>query len=238
MTTAAAIAQAQDHRAERVLLMIDVSGSMDETDYPPCRLAAAQDASLGFLAEKARLGMGDHMGLVSFGSNGRMVHSLVPVRTGQAQLRSAIQRLTTNGSTNMAAGLKCCQSAFDSKSSAMPNMSVRGLMDWLFRSPVQAQPGVDEQVVVPNARRIVVLTDGHHNEGPNPLPIATQLKSDGVAIECIGIGGEPSDVEESLLKQMASTDPDGRQLYWFISDRAGLIRKFRECATGLRAVEG
>ena len=51
-------------------------------------------------------------------------------------------------------------------------------------------------------RRAVVLTDGHQNAGPDPLPIATDLKTRGVIIDVICVGQQPSDVDEALLKQI------------------------------------
>ena len=79
--------------------------------------------------------------------------------------------------------------------------------------------------------RIVLLTDGYHNTGRDPLPIAKELKGAGVCIDCIGIGGEPSDVDEDLLKAIASTHADGvTPRYAFIGDKADLIQRFEELA--------
>ena len=71
-------------------------------------------------------------------------------------------------------------------------------------------------------RRIVLLTDG---EGGDPLAMADELKSRGVVIDCIGIGPEPSKVNESLLRQVASVI-QGQCRYRFIKDSRTLIQHY------------
>lgn len=78
---------------------------------------------------------------------------------------------------------------------------------------------------------ILVLTDGHSNTGPEPVPIARRLKEHGVRLSMIGIGGSPSDVNEDELKQMASV-VDGQLRYWFIRDTPTLVRRFETLALG------
>ena len=51
-------------------------------------------------------------------------------------------------------------------------------------------------------RRIVLLTDGHSSH--EAAGTAQDLKNRGVVIDCIGIGPDPSAVNEELLRQMAS----------------------------------
>ena len=78
---------------------------------------------------------------------------------------------------------------------------------------------------------VVLLTDGHSNTGPEPVPIASRLKERGIRLDIIGIGGSPSQVNESELKQMASI-LDGQLRYWFIRDKITLVRKFEALALG------
>ena len=68
-------------------------------------------------------------------------------------------------------------------------------------------------------RRIILLTDG---QGGHPLRTAEKLKSQGVTIECIGIGQKPDCVDEALLRQVATTS-DGECHYRFITDQRTLI---------------
>ena len=57
------------------------------------------------------------------------------------------------------------------------------------------------------------------------------MKQSGVTIDCVGIGGEPSDVDEPLLRAIASFHADGvTPRYAFIGDKSNLIEKFEELA--------
>lgn len=58
----------------------------------------------------------------------------------------------------------------------------------------------------------------------------------GVIIECIGIAGTRKEVDEELLKQIASVDEHGRPRYCFISDTLNLIRKYESMVRHIRAV--
>jgi len=77
--------------------------------------------------------------------------------------------------------------------------------------------------------RIVLLTDGH---GGNPLKTAKALKDRGVVIDVVGIGGSPKDVDEKLLRKVASII-NGDTRYRFIGDRAALFEHFRQLANKL-----
>ena len=78
-------------------------------------------------------------------------------------------------------------------------------------------------------RRIVLLTDGHHNAGPAPLPIATDLKVRGVIIDVTGIGKDPADVDEPLLRKLASV-VEGAVRYRFIKDQQTLVDIYTQLA--------
>lgn len=77
--------------------------------------------------------------------------------------------------------------------------------------------------------RILMLTDGGSNEGGSPIPVAERLKSQGVQIDIIGIGGSPADVNEDDLQIMASV-VNGELRYWFIKSVGQLIKKFENLA--------
>jgi len=78
---------------------------------------------------------------------------------------------------------------------------------------------------------IVLLTDGY---GSCNLSIPKKLKGDYKAtIDVIGIGGSPKDVDESLLRRIATTDPDGTNHYRFIKDAHMLKQHYQQLATGL-----
>jgi len=82
-----------------------------------------------------------------------------------------------------------------------------------------------------NKRHIILLTDGH---GGRPAKRAKKLKDEySVVINVVGIGGSCEDVNESLLREVATTDPDGFNHYRFIRDSKTLKEHYKHLATGL-----
>ena len=82
-----------------------------------------------------------------------------------------------------------------------------------------------------DAHQIILLTDGH---GGNAVPAATRIKQEHHAvIDVVGIGGGPECVNESLLRKVATTDPDGHNHYQFIADAPTLKQHYHQLATGL-----
>jgi len=75
-------------------------------------------------------------------------------------------------------------------------------------------------------RRIVLLTDGH---GGHPLSLAKDLKAKGVVIDVVGVGPNPSQVDEKLLKKVASV-VHGELRYRFITDSRTLCRTYHDIA--------
>ncbi len=82
------------------------------------------------------------------------------------------------------------------------------------------------------ASQVVLLTDGQ-NTGRDPETLADSLKSFAV-IECVGIGGSPCDVDEPLLRRIASTYPNGRKRYRWIGQKEQLIKHFHNLAGAIR----
>jgi len=104
--TVLVLALARPARAERVpreeasvVLVMDVSSSMEATDVPPSRLAAAVDAADAFVAE-----VPDEVqvGLVTFDRTARVV--TIP-GADHVLVRQALHRLTTRRGTDTAAAL-------------------------------------------------------------------------------------------------------------------------------------
>ncbi|MET0227936.1 MAG: VWA domain-containing protein, partial [Actinomycetes bacterium] len=82
-----------------VMLVIDVSGSMNADDVDPTRMEAAQRAATRFLD---RLPERFQVGLVTFSSE---AETLVPPTTDREAVRTALATLNANGGTAMGDGL-------------------------------------------------------------------------------------------------------------------------------------
>ncbi len=71
---------------------------------------------------------------------------------------------------------------------------------------------------------IILMTDGH---GGNGVPVAEKIKKLGVTIKVMGFGKKPSDVNETMLKKVASV-ADGKPLYTFDTDKRGFTKTMIE----------
>lgn len=221
---------------ERLMQLLDVSGSMGRTDWPPSRLCGAKEAAEALILAKAPSHPEDEVGIGSFSGDARLIHAPVALGKGTSSLISSLKTLHTDSSTNIAAGLTLSGNAlFGNWLEYQPKMpgSVTG---WLSRLLYDDSPSP----MLPRTRngflnRIVLCTDGGHNDpASDPVEVARKLKEQGVIIDCIGIGGSPAEVEEDTLKAIASVGPDGKPRYAFIGDKQKLIRKFKDLANRIR----
>jgi Mg-chelatase subunit ChlD len=133
----------------------------------------------------------------------------------------------------------------DSAREAAPLLPVRGEYRQLRRAISSGRTGFTTNIGAgltaaarafksigpPVSPAIVLLTDGHSNEGPNPVGVARKLKNAGVRLDIVGIGGSPEDVNERQLKEMASIH-EGQLRYWFIRDTDTLVQRFEAFALG------
>jgi Mg-chelatase subunit ChlD len=179
-------------------LVVDVSPSMDEPDYPPSRLEGAQKAATRFLNRRREVNPKDLVGIVAFSERAKVIAPPVPVADNFSDLCDAIQSLSTSSCTNIAAGLKLAHREI-------------------------------ARVRHPRKPRILLLTDGHSNTGSDPETAASEVKNAGIQLDIIGIGGSPEEVNEPMLKRMASV-LEGQRRYWFIRSVGQLVRKFEALA--------
>lgn len=220
-------------KPERLIVVLDVSGSMDNTDWQPSRLKAAIEATTALIEIKASSHASDEMAIVSYSSHARVECKPINVASGKLSLLDAVNRLTANGSTNIYAGLKKAGNLLNTNNeTSAPESVITRLSNWIFDTGASANSTSSGFL-----KRIILLTDGCHNSGQSPEKIAEKLKARGVIIECIGIGGSPEDVEESLLREIATTDSNGINHYWFIGNKAGLIKRFEKLAGHIMLLE-
>ncbi|MCH7592220.1 MAG: VWA domain-containing protein [Planctomycetes bacterium] len=201
---------------ERLVVAIDVSPSMEDTDWPPSRLAAAIAAVIALIQRKCRIAPADEVAIVTYGSTASVLCPLLTVGQRAENMIGLLDSIETHGGTNITAAL----------TEAGRVLSYAGRSGWL---DVLLPPAIG--VSHASARRVILLTDGEFNTGGSPLSVALALKKSGVCIDCVGIGGDPSAVNEADLRTIASRHADGvTPRYTFIGDKGGLIKKFEELA--------
>jgi Ca-activated chloride channel family protein len=216
---------------QTIMVAMDVSGSMNEVDIPPSRLKAAVGAASSMTSQMAEEHPDDEVGIVAFSSKAQIVHPPVPVGANLNSLLRAMDSLKTGNATNITAGLEAAGAGLGM---ALAGQSAVGgsLLAWISRfiyEPVQGAP------TPRRLARIILISDGHHNTGRQPLSAAVIIKKAGGCIDVIGIGGAPDDVDPRL-PQIASTNPDGSPRYCFIGDAQQLVKKFKSLGNRIRPV--
>ena len=218
--------------SETLILVLDRSGSMEDGDWKPTRLAGAVDASIALIAVKAERYQQDCVGVVAFSTSASAVHPPVCVASGAKALNRSLSSIHPNSSTNIAAGLELAGGMLMGLGGTAQKK--HGIFDWLEQLILE-QPVAG---ITPASRkgicRIILLTDGAHNTGRSPVKVARKLKAAGMTIDCVGIGGTPRDVDEKRLKMLASMGPDDHPRYAFIGSKQKLIRKFEALANRIR----
>lgn len=213
---------------EDTVILPDASGSMALGDYRPTRIDGAKDAAKGLTQVKFAQYPLDRIGVVSYADEAEIHLPLTTVGSHAGDINKAIDDIELRGTTNMSAGLQAAEVVLNGQDN-------QSLMD-VAKAHVAA-------VLKPNAsaraahsgrqRRIILLTDGGHNVGSQQelFEIADRLKQSGVVIATIGIGGDPSDVNEADLKRIASIHPrTGQPMYCFIADSQSLQIEFKRQA--------
>lgn len=186
------------------VLVNDVSGSMGNTDCQPSRLEASKQAAQEYVRQRVQRTPGDRIAVVAFSDFGEVILPLTTI-TRLDFITQGIKKLKVGGGTDLGAGLR------EAEKIHLPEGKI-------------ALSAADRN------QQILLQTDGH---GGNPIRIAKRLKEHGVLIEVIGVGGDPSAVNEDLLRKVATTDASGITHYRFIHDAEQLVNHYRQLATGI-----
>jgi Ca-activated chloride channel homolog len=167
-----------------VMLVIDVSGSMNADDVEPTRMEAAQRAASRFLD---RLPDRFQVGLVVFSSE---AETLVPPTTDREAVRSALSTLNANGGTAMGDGLA---RALDVIEAARQDAAGPGTAG----PPTTVDPGATpapttpdpngQQPAVPPAVTLL-LSDGANSAGGDPFIQAERARQLRVPVYTIALG--------------------------------------------------
>jgi Ca-activated chloride channel family protein len=163
-----------------IVLVIDVSGSMNATDVSPTRLISSQRAATEFIEE---LPDKFRVGIVSFASTAQ---TLTRPTTDRPAVYEAVASLHAEGATAMGDGI---ERALDVKrpppSSPSPGGAVRPAP-----SPGGQQAGGDAPVIV------LLLSDGANTQGrTQPMEAAADAKALGVPVFTIALGTEQGMVD-------------------------------------------
>jgi Ca-activated chloride channel family protein len=158
---------AAPQRAATVMMVTDVSGSMNATDVDPDRLSAAQKAARK-LADQLPQPL--RLGLVEFSDEPTV---LVPPTTDRDLVKAGLEQLQAEGGTAMGLGL---ERGLEIARTPVPNATNTG---------TQRLPAI-----------LVLLSDGKDTVGGvSPLEVAQQAHQQGVKIYTIALGTPTGEVE-------------------------------------------
>lgn len=194
-----------------VVLIIDVSRSMEETDIAPTRIEAAQSAAREFVRHLPRK---SRVALVTFGNYASVV---VPLTERREVMRDAITALRTQLRTQLGPGLLEGVRAVTGEGPAPP-----------------LAPGLPFRAVA------ILLSDGRASDGIAPEEAAQEARRRGVRVFTVGLGtaADPSAfrsgvfgvLDEPTLRMIAD-ETGGR---YYRADEAGRLREiYRDLARAI-----
>jgi Ca-activated chloride channel homolog len=192
-----------------VILVMDVSGSMDATDVQPTRLIAAQQAATSFVR---RLPGRLQVGVVSFADN---AHMLIRPTVDRAAVNATIAALRAEGGTDMGDGL---ERALDVKRSPWPSTVT---VDPESRGPHRARPGpMPDQAPL----AVLLLSDGASDlSGTSPQDAAADARQLHVPVFTVALGTDQGTVRRPIngRSYSAPVPPDRTTLRWIAKTTGG-----------------
>lgn len=156
-----------------LILALDVSGSMCNTDVPPNRLIVAQQAATGLVDSQSE---DSRMGLVTFSGLAALV---VPATNDTQRLRAALDTLTVSRGTAIGLAILSAVDAIAEVNPGVPRSSVE------VSAPPDPASG-EQTAYQPDI--VVVLTDGANTRGVDPLVAAQVAAARGIRVYTIGFG--------------------------------------------------
>jgi len=168
-----------------VMLVIDVSGSMNADDVDPTRMEAAQRAATRFLD---RLPERFQVGLVTFSSE---AETLVPPTTDREAVRTALATLNANGGTAMGDGLARALDVIEAaRQEAVggpgPTTTVDPNAQGTTPTPTTPDPPAEQRAVPPAVT--LLLSDGANSAGGDPFVQADRARQLRVPVYTIALG--------------------------------------------------
>ncbi|MBG0560405.1 VWA domain-containing protein [Actinoplanes aureus] len=179
-----------------ILLAIDVSGSMCNTDIAPNRLAVAADAARDFV--EAQDGE-TRIGLVAFSG---IAGLLVAPTTDKDPLLDSIDTLKTGRGTAIGQAILTSIDAIAEKN---PDVAATGV------ELPDAAPGTEGDF---EPDTIVVLTDGSNTTGVDPVTAAEQAAARRLRVYTIGFGTTEPQQLVCTADQISGDSPFGGGRNW------------------------
>ena len=93
---------------EEIVLVNDISDSMNSCDWEPSRLSGAKRASRAFLDSRSKWFPGDRIGIVGFSDEAELVLPLVPA-ANRVLIAQKIDGMRATGTTSVGAGLRVAE---------------------------------------------------------------------------------------------------------------------------------
>ena len=148
-----------------VLLAFDISNSMSAADVAPTRLAAAQTAAAGFVAEQPDT---VDVGVLVFGDQALLTQAPT---ADHAAVTAAIQRVKPSGGTSLGQAILVALGTITGRPVALPEDGA-------------APP----QLGFWPSATIVVFSDGEETGGPDVQAAAELAAAAGIRIQTVGVG--------------------------------------------------
>lgn len=188
-------------RWRRAIEVIDMSESMKVCDLITTRLECAKDSARRYAEASAVADPRNEIAVITYNDYAHVVCGFISCRDDD-ELNTALDSIGSFGNTNIAAGLAAAEELF-----------------------LGADDDCGQVELV-----VKLLTDGFHNCQDDPREVAERLRDLGVIIDVVGIGGDSLNVDEDLLKEIASLDNQGIPRYRFIGDPERLIEHSQRMA--------
>lgn len=160
---------------EILVLLLDLSPSMDDNDWPPSRKAAAIKANLELIETKAKRYPQDKVGLIGFSEKAKLLYAPMCLRDGLADLRSVLRDPTGGSGTNFTSALELAENClFRQKAPSKNTFFSRMIAELLYEVHGQNKTHAPHNEGTSEThRRIILLSDGEHNCGGSPVNIAS-----------------------------------------------------------------
>ena len=211
-----------------ILFIPDSSGSMEYPMSGMTRLAAAMDAVKMSLGALQRLQPHCRAGLLTFNHRARVLVPITSLARCYPLLKWRAGWLRADGGTDYGPVLELAyQVLTGAERMTLPGIQQLGSFLKSLLGIPEAESGFHPVNSHDSSKKIVLFLSDGENHGGCPLYAAQQLKNLGVEIHTIGVGRDPSEVDEVLLQAMATWDPvQQRPFYRFIKDANVLVDHF------------